>query len=79
VELISYSTVFMKYWAGLHGEKDADDLQAGADGLLRLASATTFGDAASQDDYPRQVQRPLRIRDATLETGDVDMDLEEQD
>jgi hypothetical protein len=46
--------------------------------MLRLASATTFGAAASQVD-PRQVQRPLRIRDANLETGDVDMDLEEQD
>jgi hypothetical protein len=49
VELISYSTVFMKYWAGLHGEKDAADLQAGADGLLRLASAATSNDVASQD------------------------------
>jgi hypothetical protein len=29
----------MKYLAGLHGEKDADDLRTGADGLLRLASA----------------------------------------
>jgi hypothetical protein len=78
VELISYSTVFIKYWAGLHSEKDTDDLQAGADGLLRLASATTFGVAPSQD-VPRQVQRPLRIRDANLETDIVDMDLEEQD
>jgi hypothetical protein len=33
-KLISYSTIFMKYWAGLHGEKDGEDLHAGADGLL---------------------------------------------
>jgi hypothetical protein len=62
----------------LHGERDADDLQAGADGLLRLASATTFGAATPQDGF-RQNQRPLRIYDANLDTGDDDMDLEEQD
>jgi hypothetical protein len=78
VELISYSTIFMKYWAGLHSEKDADDLQAGADGLFRLASATNFGVDPSQD-VPCQVQRPLRIRDANLETDAVDVDLEDQD
>jgi hypothetical protein len=27
----------MNYWAGLHGEQDASDLRAGADGLMRLA------------------------------------------
>jgi hypothetical protein len=73
VELISYSTVFMKYWAGLHGEKDDADLQAGADGLLRLASATNFGTAAPQDGS-RKIQRPLRIRDASMDTGDDDME-----
>jgi hypothetical protein len=36
-DLISYAAVFMNYWAGLHGEQDASDLRAGADGLLRLA------------------------------------------
>jgi hypothetical protein len=78
VELISYSTVFMKYWAGLHGEKDADDLRAGADGLLRLASATTSHAAASQDGA-RRMQSPLRIRDTNLDAGIDDMDLEGQD
>jgi hypothetical protein len=73
VELISYSTVFMKYWVGLHGEKDADDLKAGADGLLRLASAINFGTAAPQDGS-RKIQRPLRIRDASMDTGDDDME-----
>jgi hypothetical protein len=28
----------MKYWRGLHGEKDDADIQAGADNLMRLAS-----------------------------------------
>jgi hypothetical protein len=28
----------MNYWAGLHGDKDAADIQAGADNLMRLAS-----------------------------------------
>jgi hypothetical protein len=41
VKLISYSTVFMKYWVGLHGEKDAEDLRLGADGLLKLATTPT--------------------------------------
>jgi hypothetical protein len=78
VELISCSTIFMKYWAGLHGEKDAGDLQAGADGLLRLASTTNLSAAAPQDGS-RQLQRPLRIRDVSVNTGYDDMDLEEQD
>jgi hypothetical protein len=78
VELISYSTVFMKHWAGLHGEKDADDLQAGADGLLWLASATNFSAAGAQDGS-RQPQRPLQIRDASVDTANDDMELEDQD
>jgi hypothetical protein len=57
----------------LNLQKDADDLEAGADGLLRLASATTFGTAAPQDGS-RQIQLPLRIRDASLDTGDDDME-----
>jgi hypothetical protein len=68
----------MKYWAGLHGEKDDADLQAGADGLLRLASATTSNAAAFQDGA-RHVQSPLRIRDTIMEAGVDDMELEEQD
>jgi hypothetical protein len=36
-DLTSYAAVFMNYWAGLHGEQDASDLRAGADGLMRLA------------------------------------------
>jgi hypothetical protein len=27
-KLINYDVVFMKYWAGLHEEKDAADIQA---------------------------------------------------
>jgi hypothetical protein len=38
-ELISYDVVFMNYWAGLRGERDAADIRAGADGLMRLATA----------------------------------------
>jgi hypothetical protein len=63
----------MKYWAGLHGEKDADDLKAGADDLLRLASTTNFGTAAPQDGS-RQLQRPLWIKDASVDTSNDDME-----
>jgi hypothetical protein len=77
VELISYSTVFMKHWASLHGEKDADDLRAGADGLLRLASATNS--SAATRDGSMQLHRPLQIRDANDDTANDDMELEDQD
>jgi hypothetical protein len=76
VELISYSTIFMKYWAGLHGKKDAEDLHAGADGLLRLASASNVGAAPGGFGH---TQRPLQIREASVEDTVDDMDLEEQD
>jgi hypothetical protein len=75
VELISYSTVFMKYWAGLHGEKDAEDLRLGADGLLKLASAQN-AEAGAQN-RPTPTQRPLMIRDAR--NADVDEDDMEED
>jgi hypothetical protein len=78
MELVSYSTVFMKYWAGLPGEKDDDDLLAGADGLLRLASATNLSAAAAHDGS-RQLQRPLQIRDANADAANDDMELEDQD
>jgi hypothetical protein len=39
LDLISYAVVFMNYWAGLHGEKDAEDIRAGADGLMHLVAA----------------------------------------
>jgi hypothetical protein len=47
-ELISYAAVFMKYWAGSHGDQDASDLRAGADGLLRLAGAAETGNSSSR-------------------------------
>jgi hypothetical protein len=75
VELISYSTVFMKYWAGLHGEKDAEDLRLGADGLLKLATASTAAGRARN--MPGQVQMPLQIReasDAVAEEDDMEVD-----
>ena len=37
IELIIYSCVFMKYWAGLHDSNDREALRAGADMLLNLA------------------------------------------
>jgi hypothetical protein len=78
VELISYSIVFMKHWAGLHSEKDADDLRAGADALLRLASTSNIGGATQ--DGSRQQQRPLQIRDARDSAADGDdMEVEDQE
>jgi hypothetical protein len=78
VELITYSTVFMIHWEGLNSEKDAGDLRAGADGLLRLASATNAGGATQ--DGSRQHQRPLQIRDASVPVADVDdMEVEDQE
>jgi hypothetical protein len=47
----------MKYWTGLHNEKDADDIQAGGDGLLRLAGSSGTGSAAQN--APGHQQRPL--------------------
>lgn len=40
-ELISFSAVFMNYWACLHNPSDAENIRAGADGLLHLADAAT--------------------------------------
>jgi hypothetical protein len=40
-ELISFFVVFMNYWACLHNPSDVENFWAGADSLLRLASATT--------------------------------------
>jgi hypothetical protein len=50
----------MKHWTGLHEGKDAEDIRAGADGLLRLAGATTstVGDPSTADRH-----RPLRLMD----------------
>jgi hypothetical protein len=75
VELISYSTVFMKYWAGLHGKKDAEDLRLGADGLLKLANTQNV--AAGAQNRPPPAQRPLMIREAR--NADVDEDDMEED
>jgi hypothetical protein len=68
-ELISYSTVFMKHWAGLHNERDAKDTRAGVDCLLRLAgtSGNAGGDRSSTNQH-----RPLRLMD----TGRSDEDAE---
>jgi hypothetical protein len=51
----------MKHWAGLHDEEDAEDIHAGADGLLRLAgtAASTDGNQSTTDRH-----RPLRLMDA---------------
>jgi hypothetical protein len=48
----------MNYWAGLHGEKDAADIQAGADNLMRLASAGNDSGSGSADP-----NRPLCLED----------------
>jgi hypothetical protein len=76
LDLISYSTVFLKYWAGLHNEKDAEDLQAGADGLLRLASATRVDDAPGG---VGRTQPVLQARGPRMEDDVDDMDLGEQE
>jgi hypothetical protein len=36
-DLISYSTVFMKYWAGLNSSADQEMIRRGADNLLAIA------------------------------------------
>jgi hypothetical protein len=41
-ELISFSAVFMNYWAGLHNSSDAENIKDGADSLLRLAAAAAL-------------------------------------
>jgi hypothetical protein len=76
VELISYCTVFMKYWAGLHGEKDAGDLRLGADELLKLGTAPTA--TGRTRNMPRQLQRPLQIREAR-DAADEEENMEEEE
>jgi hypothetical protein len=66
----------MKYWAGLHGEKDAEDLRLGADGLLKLATAQNAAGGAR--DRPVPIQRPLMIREARVADDEVE-DMEEDD
>jgi hypothetical protein len=66
-ELISLSVVFMNYWAGLHGERDAGDIRAGADGLLRLAAA---GAGNSSSGNARRVDLP-RLCDKKSEDADA--------
>jgi hypothetical protein len=60
----------MNYWAGLYGEKDAADIQAGADNLMRLAS--TGGNAETGNSSP---DPPLRLEnkkpDDDKETRDI--------
>ena len=48
VDLVIYACVFIRYWAGLHGEDDRAVLQAGADTLQQNALA----DAAAMDVAP---------------------------
>jgi hypothetical protein len=68
----------MKHWAGLHSEKDADDLRTGVDDLMRLAS--TSNTDGSTRDGPGQQQRPLQIRYARDSIADGhDMEVEDQE
>ena len=48
VDLVIYACVFIRYWAGLHGEEDRAVLQAGADTLQQNALA----DAVTMDVAP---------------------------
>jgi hypothetical protein len=66
----------MKYWAGLHGEKDVEDLRLGADGLLKLATAQNTTEGARNRPIP--MQRPLMIREARDDADEVD-DMEEDE
>jgi hypothetical protein len=62
----------------VHSEKDADDLQASVNGLLRLSSASNIGGGTR--DGSGQQQRPLPIRDARDSTADGDdMEVEDQE
>jgi hypothetical protein len=40
-ELISFTVVFMNYWAGLHNPSDAENIRVGAASLLHLAAGAT--------------------------------------
>jgi hypothetical protein len=66
----------MKYWAGLHGEKDVEDLRLGADGLLKLDTAPTA--TGRTRNMPGQLQRPLQIREARV-AADEEEDMEEKE
>jgi hypothetical protein len=66
--------MFMKHRAGLHNEKDAEDIRASADGLLRLAGTAdnTGGSRSATGQH-----QPLRLMDAGRiddEAGDMETD-----
>jgi hypothetical protein len=65
-ELISYAVVFMNYWAGLYGERDAADIRAGADGLMRLATAGAGASSSGNVDRTG----PLRLENKKPEDKD---------
>ena len=75
IELISYFVVFMKFWAGLHNNADAEALRAGADALLNLA--TSVGDAGHARPAAHGVG-PLLLEDVQ-DRGDGDGDQMEED
>jgi hypothetical protein len=56
-ELISYAFVFMNYWTELHGERDATDIRAGADGLMQLAAAGAGASSSGKAEHTS----PLRL------------------
>ncbi|KAK1570145.1 hypothetical protein QYE76_027234 [Lolium multiflorum] len=62
---------------GLHGEKDAEDLRVGADGLLKLAN--TQNATVGAQSRPPPAQRPLMIREPRNADADVEDDMEEED
>jgi hypothetical protein len=62
-KLISFSVVFMSYWAGLHNPSNAENISAGAEGLIRLVA----GAAATPPLSERQTARGiLRSTDETM-------------
>jgi hypothetical protein len=67
----------MKHCAGLHDERDAKDIRAEADVLLRLAGTATSTDG---NQTTTDWHRPLRLMDAERseeETKAMEMDEQE--
>jgi hypothetical protein len=67
----------MNYWAGLHNSPDEENIKAGAENLLHLATAAA---AASSTTEGRPIRRNLIITDATMANPDgEDMETDNAD
>jgi hypothetical protein len=67
----------MNYLAGLHNSPDEENIKAGADNLLRLATAAAAASSAAKG---RPIRRNMTINDAAMADPDgEDMETDDAD